>query len=222
MNPKKLNVFGRYLSMNDRADVENLLLEFVENEVIAKYMELTSEDKCIYVRTYVDQVLSQGISYGVFDKANGVLCACMLNSFSKRSVTPADYGSLGEMSLKMQYLTRFDDYMEEGIQAALGSDNFILMEIGMVSPSYQKHRLFDKLYLGTKEAAIKYGCNGLVNVSNSLYSIKVSERWDFLPVKKVFFKDYCDPVTGEKIFADIPQPHTHAVLFVKKFQCAKL
>ena len=39
--------------------------------------------------------------------------------------------------------------MEEGAQAALGSDNFILMEIGMVSPSYQKHRLVDKLYLGS-------------------------------------------------------------------------
>lgn len=54
MNPKKLDVFGRYLSMNDKADVEKLLLEFVENEVMAKYMKLTSEDKCIYVRTYVD------------------------------------------------------------------------------------------------------------------------------------------------------------------------
>nr|CAB3260213.1 uncharacterized protein LOC100175006 [Phallusia mammillata] len=210
------------LTANDAPQVRKLLHLYLENEHTAKCVKLTAAEKDCFVNTYVEKVLPQGFSLGIFDKKSKKMLAGSFNTDKESYLRPKDFELSGN-SPGLDKLCRFDEFVEQGTnQLTNNIERALMLELLIVDPRFSRRGLSKYVYGRMEELAKSSGFTMLIGVVNSAYAKSVLCKRGFVVFKEVTYAEYIDPTTNEAIFRDIPKPHSGAALIYKRLSPSKL
>ena len=206
------------LTINDKEEVEKLLFGYVKDEPICRFLNFSEEEKQRVVKGYLAAALN-GVSIGLYNQETKELASIAVITLPGYHVSGRHFaGPDGRLSKKLQTLVDFDEYGESGSSEFFGSDNIINLELGYVKPKYRGCGTHNVVVDWAEKVGRVLDCDGLFVVTNLSPVGWQFVRRGFVEVKKVFYKDYCDPITGEAVFANMSHDKEHALLLVKRLK----
>ena len=216
MSSSKL--ISKPLTINDKEEVEKLLFGYVKDEPTCRFLNFSEEEKQTVVKGYLAAALN-GVSIGVYNEETKELAGIEVITLPGYHISGRHFaGPDGRFSKKLQTLVDFDEYAERGTSEFLGSNNIIQLALGYLKPKYRGCGLHNVIIDWAEKVGRVLDCDGLMVVMNlSAFGRKFLSR-GFVEVKKVFYKDYRDPVTGEAVFANLSHDKEHALLLVKRLK----
>nr|XP_039257151.1 uncharacterized protein LOC120333830 isoform X4 [Styela clava] len=212
----------RVLQEEDYGVVWDLVLkEFIPREPFSVAMKLTDEDCNDLFRNPVKEGISHRSSIGVFDKETGELIGINMTALGKKRELIPDTGS-GENSKKEQQFGKLVSILLGGgspnaPEEAIGTRNYMQSFMLCAKSTHANTGIGTELYKRTDDIARKEGCKMRFTYSTNAFTSKICDKFGYESLKDIYYKDYVDPVSGEKILESIPPPHIKISLMVKTY-----
>ena len=206
------------LTINDKEEVEKLLFGYVKDEPTCRFLNFSEEEKQRVVKGYLAAALN-GVSISLYNQETKELAGIVVITLPGYHVPDQHFaGPDGRLSKKLQTLVEFDRYAERGSSEFFGSNNIIKLALAYVKPKYRGCGTHNVIVDWAEKVGRVLDCDGLFVVTNlSAVGWQLIRR-KFVEVKKVFYKEYRDPVTGEAVFANLSHDKEHALLLVKRLK----
>ncbi|XP_077968837.1 uncharacterized protein LOC120344434 [Styela clava] len=100
-------------------------------------------------------------------------------------------------------------------EECLGTLKFLHLYILCVKNEYAGHGIAAEMCKRMQKIAISQNCEKLSAIATNHYAQIIFKNLGFDFIKSISYEDYIDPVTGNKIFKDMPKPHEKMVFAVK-------
>ncbi|XP_076814325.1 uncharacterized protein LOC143460622 isoform X1 [Clavelina lepadiformis] len=211
-----LNIHYRILTQVDEPAVVKMLTEaYMPFEPLSKCLNLTRHEMRIYSTALTRVVLRHNASVGAFDQATDAICGITMNSIGTLELTDEEEEMYDQMSDKLQYLVRFEDYTEQIFLEKDLQSKFMHHEMLTVKESYSKHGIGTELVRRSIEIASNRGCSFTVGFATSYKGLLIDKKLGLESVMhKIDMLKYRDPVTKERIFVNAELPE-HCVFVMR-------
>ncbi|XP_077972019.1 arylalkylamine N-acetyltransferase 1-like [Styela clava] len=199
----------RILQIGDMEDtMEILLRHFTSREPVSSHLNVDKTDWKTHFTPVLESAISQDVSIGVFDKS--VLCGVAINVLSQGSQQGPSPRKPTPIKIRqaLQLLQSMSQNFKE--------KNFLEIFIITVEQDYTKRGIASRLCVKSEEIARKLGLSCLSITCTSAYMQRAANRLGYQTMEKTFYKDYIDPITSEKIFETMPEPHECCLFMIKR------
>lgn len=214
------NVVVRRLTIEDHDETKLLLKNYLETEIIRKYMNWTENDKLIFLKVFLS-VIDKNLSAGFFNTKTNEICGLIVLSCQDYFESKEYKNLIKNVSLNCQAVLRFDTCLESDI-VKLFNGKIIFMELIYLKPKYRKRNLLFKAIKWHNKIALEVKCDALVALTYSQHQEKWLLKDGFISYKTVRYSEYVDPVSNKAIFYNLPSTHVRAMLLVKPFVSSSL
>nr|CAB3263284.1 uncharacterized protein LOC108950041 [Phallusia mammillata] len=204
----------RRLTIEDAPEIRKLLLLYFDEEVTSKCLQLSATEKEAFMDTYVEFVVPQGVSVGVFDLKSNEMCGCVFATEWNKFLHPGSYET-GKHTPSLNKTIEFDEFMLEDMPRIVNNRTYLHLEVIIVNPKFQRQGLGVHLMQSFEDIALEKKFEMVVGVANTNKSVQLMKKMGFHLHNYVLYSEYKDPATGEAIFQNIPPPDTGAVFCYK-------
>ncbi|XP_078495677.1 uncharacterized protein LOC108950041 [Ciona intestinalis] len=140
---RKLQIVYRLLGDDDINDVIELLIEhYLPNESMSKCLSLTNEEMRWYADDVARDVVPQGVSIGAFDSVSKKMCGLSMGKLKCYKIPSSRRSKVPE---KVLYMQRFEEWSESCLTEELGTSNFVIGDIIVVSSEYSNRGIGTEL-----------------------------------------------------------------------------
>lgn len=207
----------RRLTLEDKEEVLNLIVEHYSKDYYPNWIGLKSEELDIRSINRVNQKLKQKYSIGIFDKSANKLVGVSLNEVqerknllnSKKRITknPSE-------SEEIRQITKFFQDLEDDIYDQLQVDRIFYTGMGTIHKDYRNRGLISIYEDEMKRMLLSSGCKYLVTTSTNEFMYQKLLKSGCTLVREVKYLDYFKK-TGFKIFENTKYPYIRAAIFYK-------
>nr|XP_039255776.1 uncharacterized protein LOC120332573 [Styela clava] len=211
---KLKNVNYRLLDDNDFSEVASLIAnDYLPNEPILITLNSTKKDAEKLTEIDVKPVLTLNASYGAFDTESGELVGISIVDIGKYKKSESHNS---DVPLCIKQFIGIDEVLIGGsLKEYFGTNNYAYCSILCTKHEYTKQGIGTELLRRTNKNANNKKCENICVITSSYYSEKIVRKIGYDSMITVDYKDYVDPSTGNKIYANIPSPHERITFWVK-------
>ncbi|XP_039263478.2 uncharacterized protein LOC120339420 [Styela clava] len=216
---EKKSISYRLLNVDDLPSVVSLIKkEFITREPMCSTLNFTDEHVDLMADVRLRAILEDNISIGAFEDETDLLVAIRL-SLLGRNEKEVDYTSKANVPIRLVQLGALVKYLFGGSKAdCLGTKDYAYFVILCTRPEYGGEGIATELYRRSHIIAREAGCKKSAVMASSYYTQRIIKKYQYDFVKTVEYKNYVDPVTGNKVFSEVPSPHVTIALGVKTLE----
>nr|XP_039274179.1 uncharacterized protein LOC120348120 [Styela clava] len=199
----------RILEIGDMEDTMVFLLKnLISRQPVSLHLNVNKGDWKTHFTPILESGVSQAVSIGVFDKS--ILCGVAINLLSQ--VSQQGPSPRKATPIKIRQALQLLQSMSQNFK----EKNFLEIFIITVKQDYTKRGIASRLCVKSEEIARKLGLSCLSITCTSAYMQRAANRLGYQTMEKTFYKDYIDPITSEKIFKTMPEPHECCLFMIKR------
>ncbi|XP_002126193.2 uncharacterized protein LOC100177367 [Ciona intestinalis] len=197
----ELAITYRLLRNDDINDVIELLVEhYMPYEPLSKCLNMTKEEMRWYADEAVREVIPVGISLGAFDDVRKTVCGVTFGKLDPHKNLGAKHDGR-EVPVKVEIMQRFEEWSESTLSTDLGSTNFVIADLLVVSTEYSNRKIGTELSKRQMNLFAELGFDFSVGFATSEKSLMIDKRIGYKCAKKINMLSYRDSDTGETVFA---------------------
>ncbi|XP_078482106.1 uncharacterized protein LOC144742473 [Ciona intestinalis] len=183
---RKLQIVYRPLADDDINDVIELLIEhYLPYEPMSKCLSLTNEEMRWYADDVARDVVPQGVSIGAFDSVSKKMCGLSMGKLKCYKIPSFRRGKVPE---KVLYMQRFEEWSESCLTEELGTSNFVIGDLMVVSSEYSNQGIGTELAKKHADFFVERRFDFCVGFSTSVKSMSIVQGLGYKCIKKIHDK----------------------------------
>nr|XP_039270394.1 uncharacterized protein LOC120345071 [Styela clava] len=205
----------RILEAQDFTTTMEFILEnFATKEPTTFHLNIQRGTFEEYFSPLIKTAISYGVSIGVYKKSSGEMCAVRINLLGgmEKPILPPFENQPLEMK---QLLVFLKSIHKKELCEEFGSDHYLELFLTAVRQDFTNRGIATHLYKRTEELAKKNSCLYLSVICTSAFTIMATTKLGYKQRGNVSYHEYIDPLTGNKIFEKIQEPHKICAWMVK-------
>ncbi|XP_039269598.2 uncharacterized protein LOC120344435 [Styela clava] len=192
-----------------------LITDYITEEPISMMLGITEEILGTNLNERLKEYLSEKFCVGAFDSRS----SCLIGVGVGYTGDKEEKSMNSDTSTIPVHVRQTDAVWKELLDGTkeerLGTKNIFHLYVSCVKYEYAGQGIAAEMCERMQKIAISQGCKKVSAIATSYYAQKVFKNFGFDFIKSIFYEEYIDPVTGNKIFNNMPKPHEKVVFVMK-------
>lgn len=208
----------RSLTENDFEDCWQILgSDFTKIEPICYHHKLPVDcSEAISLRSWnIKQGLKQNVSIGAYEKISNKIVGCIILHLSHKAFQTGSPPNIDEAPLCYRQIRKLLSFSLEGVTQIEAVGEYMKVLFIATHKNYMNCGIASSLLKHAMNLAQQESCKLMCIRSGNYYVQRMVTKYGFECCNEVFYSDYIDPFTQEKVFQGIPEPHKKIAVYIK-------